>query len=457
MIAIDTQLLKKHDRPGPRYTSYPPATSFHEGFTEVDYRERLARADAKDAPLSVYMHLPFCRARCLYCACNVVITPRVDVADAYLDRLVREVELVAEQLPNRRQVAQFHWGGGTPTYHDTPQLRRLMARFRDHFELVPDAEVAVEVDPRVTTDAHLETLAEIGFNRLSMGVQDFDPAVQETVNRIQSYEETLHLSELGRRLGMTSVNIDLIYGLPGQSVTGFSETMERIVELSPDRVAVYSFAFVPWMKGHQKRIDQATMPSVETKYELLLTARRALLDAGYVAIGMDHYAKPDDELSEAQREGRLHRNFMGYTTIKAPDMLGFGISSIGYVSHAFAQNEKKLSRYYRAIDAGRLPILKGYALSRDDRIRADVIRELMCNFIVHKGEIEARYDIDFDTYFAEDYGRLAPLVQADFLSNDPDALRVGPMGQIFIRNVAMCFDAHLAQLSGDQPRFSRTV
>lgn len=459
-ISIDVETLRRFDRPGPRYTSYPTAVQFDEDVDADVYASHLERADveAPDEALSLYVHLPFCDSRCRFCACNAIATPRMDVALGYLDRLEREVELVAERLPRRRRVAQMHWGGGTPTYYEPERLPRVFEMFADRFALDEALEIAVEVNPHVTTMDHLETLAGLGFNRLSVGVQDLTPEVQEAIGRNQTYEETRGILAAARALGFAEgVNVDLVYGLPRQRPGPFEDSLDRVIELRPDRVALYSFAYVPWMHGHQKRIDPADLPAPEMKLELYLRAMNRFLAHGYEPIGMDHFALPDDELAVAAREGRLNRNFMGYTVTTAPDMLAFGISGIGYVRDAFFQTEKKLAGYYAALETGRLPTARGYVLSRDDRIRQHVIRELMCNFRIGKADVEERFGIDFDAYFADSLARLAELEAAGFVEAGADELRVTPRGRVFVRNVCMAFDRYLERKPSDHVPYSRTV
>ncbi len=454
---VSAELLQRYDKPGPRYTSYPTAVEFHSDFDETAYRQALKAAALINAPLSIYTHLPFCQERCLYCACNVVITPHQQVAEPYLERLKREIELVQDLLGERRKVSQFHFGGGTPTYYRPEQLAELMQFYRQHFDFLPDAEIALEVDPRVTTSEHLEVLAAQGFNRLSLGVQDFDPLVQETVHRIQSVTDARALIDYARALGFGSINVDLIYGLPHQSNTSFSRTIKQVIALKPDRLAVYSFALVPWMKQHQKLLPQDALPKGLAKFELLAIARELLLQAGYQDIGMDHFALPGDELSIAQRQGRLWRNFMGYTTAKAPDMIGLGLSAIGSVAGSFSQNVKKLSQYYQALDEGRLPIERGYALNKDDLLRQHVIRELMCNFVIDKAEVEQRFAVDFDEYFALELSELKPLEAEGFVRLEDKAILAVDLGRLFVRNIAMVFDAYLRAKKQERPAFSRTV
>lgn len=455
-LPLTAELLERFDKPGPRYTSYPTAVEFTPDFTEADYREALARAAKRRGPLSLYTHLPFCEQRCWYCACNVVITSRQEVAAAYLQRLEREIAMVAPLLGERREVGQFHLGGGTPTYYAPEVLSSLMRTYREHFHLLPNAEVAVELDPRVTTREHLETLAREGFNRLSLGVQDFDPRVQEAVQRLQSFEVTAELVQEARALGMDAINIDLIYGLPHQTPASFARTLEQTLALRPARLAVYSFAYVPWLKPHQRRLDEAALPKGREKLELLVLARERLLAAGYVAIGMDHFALPGDELARAQAAGALQRNFMGYTTARADDLVGFGLSAIGSVGGAFAQNPKKLSRYYAAIDEGQLATERGVSLTNDDLIRAHAIREWMCNFKLDFCELERRFGIVPQAYFAHEFAALAEF-EAGFVRLSPRGMVAGPLGRLFPRNVAMVFDRYRQQPAPAQPRFSRTV
>jgi oxygen-independent coproporphyrinogen-3 oxidase len=456
------ELLARYDRPGPRYTSYPTAVEFHDGFTEAHYRERLAAADAQAAaPLSVYAHLPFCEERCLYCGCNVVITKRRDVADTYLGHALAEVDLLARHLPHRRAISQMHWGGGTPTYYPPDDLERFHRAFAERFTFTPDAEIGIEVDPRVTTAAHVATLSRLGFNRLSMGVQDFAPEVQEAVHRVQSYEWTAELVQRARDLGFGSINIDLIYGLPYQSVDGFRHTLELVNRIRPERIAVYSFAFVPWIKAHMKHLPQESLPGAALKLDLLASAIDAFTGAGYRAIGMDHFALPEDELSRAVAARTLHRNFMGYTVQSAGDMVAVGISGIGDVQGAFVQNLKKLPEYYAAIDAGRFPVERGYALDADDLIRRHVITQLMCNLHLDVAEVEQRFGLRFAETFATELGELtgpdSPQAHG-LVTVTPEAIDVTARGRLFVRNVCMIFDRYLrARAATDKPVFSRTV
>ncbi len=456
--AITRDLLVRYDRPGPRYTSYPTAVEFTDRFDEAAYRRQLALAAADpSAPLSLYIHLPFCEERCTFCGCMVIITRKREVAAHYLEYLHRELAMLASALGPGRHLAQHHWGGGTPTYLTPDQMERLHETVTRYFAIDAAAEVAVEVDPRVTTAEHLATLRRLGFNRLSMGVQDFTPEVQQAVNRIQPEDETRRLFDMARAYGFASINIDLIYGLPLQTAPSFARTIEAVLAMRPDRVAVYSFAHVPWIRGNQKRIRPEDLPPAALKIELFAEARAGFLGAGYRQIGMDHFAVPGDELARSAAAGTLHRNFMGYTTKPAADMVGVGVSAIGDVQGAFAQNVKKLSTYYAAIDAGRFPIERGFVLSEDDRLRRHVITNLMCNFKVDRREVDRRYGVRFAEYFAAELAELesGPVVHG-FVEVGPDVIRVTPAGRLFVRNVCMTFDRYLQNKTGT-PVFSRTV
>lgn len=459
-LAVDLDTLRRFDRPGPRYTSYPTAVEFHDGVGGEDYL-RLLDALPAEEPVSLYAHLPFCRERCTFCACHVVVTPHQPVASNYLDYLLREIDLVADRLGGRRRAAQLHWGGGTPTYFRPEQLVALFSRLRDRFRFDDGAEIALEADPRVTRREHLEVLADLGFNRLSLGVQDFTPEVQDAIGRHQTLEQTRELMEQARELGFDGgLNVDLVYGLPRQTEDSFRDNLRRVIELRPDRVAAYSFAYVPWLKVNQRRIEKDELPAPEVKLRLYLAALETFLDAGYEPIGMDHFALPDDELAVAAREGRLERNFMGYTVQPTKTALAFGISAIGDLSgnglQGYVQNAKKLSTYYQALDAGRLPVERGRLLEGDDALRRWVITRLLCAFEVDKTEVAARFDVDFDEYFDDERRALAQLRDEGMVEEDDGALRVVGTGRLFVRNAAMAFDAYLKK-PADKPVFSRTV
>lgn len=453
-------LLAQYDRPGPRYTSYPTAVEFDDSVDTSVYEQRLQLANAaKNEALSVYMHLPFCEHRCLFCGCHVIISPDKSNADPYLALLEREIVLLAERLPERRSISQLHLGGGTPTYQSPEQLDHLLTKFFTHFEATDDAELAVEVDPRVTTIEHIDALHAHGFNRISLGVQDFTREVQEAIERVQTIEQTELLVNHARTKGFRGINIDLIYGLPLQQEESFERTVAEVIRMGADRTAVYSFAYVPWIRAHMNKLADDNFPNREEKFKLFSIARERFLDAGYEPIGMDHFAKPEDELSKAKREGRLRRNFQGYAVIPASDVIGLGISAIGDVRGAYVQNVKKLSTYREAIEAGRLSVDRGVTCDADDVLRRDVIHELMCNFRVDVKRIEAIHGVNFATTFAEDLEDLHEHEQTGMVRVTDSAIEATPQGELFIRNIALCFDRYWREkhASGDKPIFSRTI
>lgn len=457
VVEVTSDLLVRYDKPGPRYTSYPTAPEWKDGFDEPAYRRALTDAAGRvDEPLSMYVHIPFCHERCTFCGCNVVITEKPGVADEYLDFVERELALVRAALGPRRSVAQLHWGGGTPTYLHVPQIRRLFGAIIRQFELTPDAEIALEVDPRVTSREQLLALRELGFNRVSLGVQDLDRAVQRAITRNQTEAETVGVYQWSREAGFEGINFDLVYGLPFQNLESWQRTVESVIRLRPDRLAVYSYAHVPWIRPHQKWIPQESLPIGRDKYDLFARARQMLLEAGYLAIGLDHFALPDDELSVAVSEHRLHRNFMGYTVVPAAEMIGIGTSAIGEVGGSYAQNHVKLSRYYAAIEAGQLPTARGFSLSQDDVIRRYLIRRLMCDFQLDTRQLEARFGIRYDEYFASEEEALQEFYDTGFVARENGHLQVLPLGQAFIRNIAMVFDAYLKKPDAHR-QFSRTV
>lgn len=457
---LSPELLERYDRPGPRYTSYPTAIEFTAEFDADAYADRLAGYAADPAgPLSLYVHLPFCESRCSFCACHVVVTKHRSVADAYLGRVEREAEIVAGHLGERIPLLQYHWGGGTPTYYPAETLARLHRSLTRWFDIQPGAEVAAEVDPRVTTREHLETMGELGFNRLSFGVQDLDPTVQELIGRRQTAAETVGLYETARELGFTSINLDLVYGLPGQTVDTMSATLDTIVSLRPDRLAIYSFAYVPWMRPHQQRIPEEDLPDRELKFHLLSMIAEKLTAAGYRAIGMDHFALPDDELAIAAEAGTLTRNFMGYATRSGAGVVALGTSGISDIAGAYAQNHRRLADYYAAVDAGNLPVERGYGLTEDDLLRRYVITELMCNGRILAAAVEDRFGVDLAATFAGEREVLtAPggLVDEGMVEVRDDAIEATDLGRMFIRNVARVFDAHTEE-HGDRPMFSKTI
>ncbi|TNF28715.1 MAG: oxygen-independent coproporphyrinogen III oxidase [Deltaproteobacteria bacterium] len=457
---VTPELVLRYDRPGPRYTSYPTADRFTTDFGPEDYRAALARANREHPgePLSLYFHLPFCEALCSYCGCNVVVSKSEKTRRRYLDRLAEEVAMVAAQLPDRRLVSQLHLGGGTPNSYGDAELAELMQIVRRHFEVPEDAEVAIEVDPRHADAARIRHLRSIGFNRLSMGVQDFAPKVQTAIRRITSFGRVRELVETARAEGFVSVNLDLIYGLPYQTEPDFARTVQKVIALRPDRVALYSFAWVPWVKPHQKVMEAETLPDRDTKIGLFCDARSTFLDAGYEAIGMDHFALPEDELAVAQREGRLRRNFQGYTAMKVRDVVGFGMSAIGDIGGAYVANARQLNHYNKAIDAGELPVARGVARDVDDEARRWLIHELMCNFHVDDATLERRFGLSLSRDFA---GELAELRASEDLAPlidlGEDRVDVTPLGRLFVRNVATIFDARLRRSKQDGPLYSRMV
>jgi oxygen-independent coproporphyrinogen-3 oxidase len=451
------ELIRKYDRPGPRYTSYPTAPEWSGAFGPDRYAEHLARADGEGGPLSAYVHLPFCREMCRFCGCNVVATHDRSKADAYLDSLEREVALVAAKLPRRRELTQLHWGGGTPTFLDEVQLTRCHALLARHFTFASGAEKAVEIDPAITTRSQIETLAALGFNRISMGVQDFDRRVQEVVGRIQGEKETADLVAAARANGFHSVNLDLIYGLPYQTPETWASTLERILAIRPDRMAVFGFAYVPWAKPHQRLLPQEALPKTEQRVELFLAAVEAFTKAGYRLIGLDHFALESDELARAQDGGYLYRNFQGYTVRPAPDTVAFGMTSISDVGGAYAQNLHRLKDWGDRVDAGVLPVERGTAMTGDDLARRFAINRVMCLLRLDLREIEERYGAEARSgVLASLASGVRELEEDGLVTFDGEVLRVTPLGQLLVRNVAMLLDAYLVK-EGGQKRFSRTV
>ncbi len=450
-------LIRKYDRPGPRYTSYPTAPEWRPDFGAVQYLDHLARAEQQGGPLSIYVHLPFCREMCRFCGCNVIATHDRTRADQYLDVLEKEVALVAARLPTRRTVSQLHWGGGTPTFLDEKQLVRCHEILARHFAFAKDAEKAIEIDPAITTRSQIETLARLGFNRISMGVQDFDDRVQRVVGRIQGEKETADLVQAARENGFGGVNLDLIYGLPYQTTETWKTTLERILAIHPDRMAAFGFAYVPWLKPHQRLLPQEALPRTEQRAELFLSAVEAFTKGGYRLIGLDHFALESDELSRAQRAGTLFRNFQGYTVRPADDTIAFGVTSISDVGGAYAQSVHKLRDWAAGIERGELPVERGAALSADDLLRRHAINQVMCQLRLDLREIEARFGGEARAALAADLkGKGEELLADGLITFDGDLLRVTPLGQLLVRNVAMLFDAYLKKSSGKK-QFSRTV
>ena len=446
-LVVDPDLIRKYDVSGPRYTSYPTADRFIEGFGEAQAREWLAKRNIGGVkqPLSVYVHLPFCNTICYYCACNKVVTKDHGRSAKYIKYLAREMALYDELLGEERSICQMHWGGGTPTFLSQAEMRGLMDELHRHFLPVPNAEYSIEIDPRKVEAGTMTFLAGLGFNRVSIGVQDFDPAVQKAVNRIQSEEETRRAIEEARASGFKSVNVDLIYGLPMQHLAGFEVTLDRVIALSPERVALYNYAHLPTVFKPQRRILQADMPAPEAKLEIFTRAMDRLTAAGYVYIGMDHFAKPDDDLAIAQRQGRLHRNFQGYSTYADCDLLAFGISAIGRIGPTYYQNTKTLDEYYDAIDFGHLPVIRGIELTQDDLVRRAVIQALICHFRLSIESIELAYLIDFKAYFKEELTDLDRFQAESLVDIAAEWITITPRGRLLVRAIYMVFDRYLRE------------
>ena len=454
---ITDAILEKYNRPGPRYTSYPTAPVWKDDFGADDLEKYYIQADAAAAPVSLYMHLPFCEKLCLFCACNVSIQKDKSVTIPYLEALKNEIDHVGARVSKKREVTQFHWGGGTPTYLTPAQMEDLFGHAHERFTFSSDAEIGIEIDPRVTNRAHLESLRRLGFNRLSMGIQDFQPKVQETIHRVQPYEMTRDLILAARELGFESLNVDLIYGLPHQTTDSFRSTIDKTLTLAPDRVAMFSYAHVPWLKKQQGSF-QMYLPQGMEKFRIFRTALEHFLDAGYVYIGMDHFAVPGDELALAQRNRTLHRNFQGYTTKAGADLYGMGVSAISSVAGAYAQNLKEVAAYQNTIPTRGIATARGYRLSQDDILRRAVISRLLCHTVIPKQEIEKEFSISFDEYFAPELEQLKESADQGLVILEPNQIRVTALGRIFIRNVAMAFDRYLREQQMDQrPLFSKTL
>ena len=460
MPLITPELLSRFDVPGPRYTSYPTADRFVEAFTPADYIQALQlRRDAlalRAKPLSVYVHIPFCESLCYYCACNKIITKHPERATAYLDYLRREIALHVQHLGQGQAVSQLHWGGGTPTFLKDAECVSLMDMLKSNFHMVPGGEYSIEVDPRTVDAQRLALLADLGFNRLSFGVQDFDPEVQAAVNRIQPAQQVFQLVAQARKIGFESINVDLIYGLPKQTPTSFGRTLAQINDLHPDRIALYAYAHLPTRFKPQRRIHAADLPLPGDKVSMLAQSLAALQDAGYVYVGMDHFALPDDALAVAKRQGRLHRNFQGYSTQPDCDLIALGVSAIGRVGTTYSQNAKTMSEYCDAIEQGQLPVVRGLSLTRDDLIRRAVIMALMCQGHLHFESINLAWLIDVKTYFKAELARLADMQAQGLVELSDTGINVTPMGWFFVRGVAMTFDRYV-QADANRTRFSKII
>lgn len=456
MPLITPELLTRFDVPGPRYTSYPTADRFGENFHESDLLAALAqrRAERAEQPLSLYVHIPFCEALCYYCACNKIITRHHEKARPYLQLLAREVELCVQHLGAGQQVSQLHFGGGSPTFLSDEELRSLMDTLRRHFSFAPQGEYSIEIDPRTVDEGRLAALADMGFNRISFGVQDFDPEVQKAVHRVQPAESVFALMAAARRLGFTSINVDLIYGLPKQTPESFARTLAQMRELRPERIALYAYAHLPERFKPQRRINAEELPGAANKVGMLAAALQSFEDAGYDYIGMDHFALPDDPLAIAKRQGKLHRNFQGYSTQPDCDLVGLGVSAISKVGAVYSQNAKTLEEYQAPLDAGHLPVVRGLTASADDLLRRAVIMAIMCQGRVRFADIEAAHGISFAEHFAAELERLRAMQGDGLVQVQPDAIQVTDMGWFFVRGVAMVFDTYVQSA---RARFSKIL
>ncbi|MEA3383089.1 MAG: oxygen-independent coproporphyrinogen III oxidase [Campylobacterota bacterium] len=454
---IDFTKFEKYSRPGPRYTSYPTAPEFHTNFTDNDLIEKF-KSQSDDRPLSLYIHVPFCRSACYFCGCNVIFTSKEDKKVRYIEYLKKELKILASHINTQRLVTQMHFGGGTPTFLSPEQLKEVLVSIKETFpNFSDDAEISCEVDPRFFEQGHMDVLKDAGCNRLSFGVQDLDPKVQEVIHRIQPYETTQNVVNIARDAGITSINIDLIYGLPYQTKETFAKTIRDIIKLNPDRLAVFNYAHVPWMMKTQRKFDETTFAPPSTKLEILKDSIEFFTTNGYEMVGMDHFAKPDDELFKAIAKGELHRNFQGYTTKGGADLIGIGVTSIGDGVDYYVQNFKTLIEYEACIDAGKLPIFKGYKLNDDDILRQYIIMELMSNFSLDIKRCEREFDINFKEYFADALKMLEEFVEAKLVTISEDKITVSQTGTMLIRNISMPFDAYLHKIPEDKRRFSKTI
>ena len=459
ILEIDLDLISKLDRNGPRYTSYPTADRFVEAFTGANYARWAAQRNrvGMQRPLSLYVHLPFCRSLCYYCGCNKIVTHDASKAQRYLDALEREIALQAPLFADDARVSQMHWGGGTPTFYSTADLHALFEALESRFDFDPQGEYSIEIDPRTVDAGTIEALRAMGFNRASFGIQDFDPDVQRAVNRVQSEEQTANVIVAARRAGFTSLNVDLIYGLPRQTLMTFNRTLARVAALRPDRIAVYNYAHLPSRFKAQRLIAQNELPAAQAKLQLLGLAARRLTAAGYVYIGMDHFALPHDPLAIAQRQGRLQRNFQGYSTHAECDLIGLGVSAIGAIGPTYSQNARTLTDYYdHVVNRSALPVVRGIELSPDDLVRRSVIQTLMCHFELSREAIEVAYLIDFDRYFAAEMAELSELERCGLVRTDERWISVTPKGRMLIRSICMVFDKYL-RLDRENVRYSKTI
>lgn len=454
---IDFEKFTKYSKAGPRYTSYPTALEFSEKFDYDSYVKKLSEQDSTRA-LSLYFHLPFCKNACYFCGCNVVFTSKPEKLERYIDYLERELEILSKHIDTNRSVIQLHFGGGTPTFFDAAQLERIITSIKKHFKnFSGDAEISCEIDPRHIDENQMRVLSENGFNRVSFGIQDFDERVQEAVHRVQPYDITKNAMDLARKYGMKSVNVDLIYGLPYQSLESFKKTLELAVSLDPDRFAIFNYAHVPWLKKTMRKIDETTLPEPSVKLSILKYTIDYMSTSGYNMVGMDHFAKPNDELFLAIEKGELHRNFQGYTTKAGADLIGIGLTSIGEGVDYYAQNYKDMSSYESAIDSGKLPHERGVVLNEDDKIRQFIIMELMSNFKLDIIRFEEKFDIKFKDYFADAIEALKPFVDEELVSISDKSIECSATGSMLIRNISMVFDAYMKRHATSDKAFSKTV
>lgn len=446
-VEFDTELLKKYDRALPRYTSYPPATELKETFDPNAFTRAITVGNKNQTPLSLYCHIPFCETPCYFCGCNTLITQKKELAEPYLYYVFKNIDQVAKLVDSQRKVKQFHWGGGTPNYLNLEQVEKLWTKMSETFSWEDNGEVSLEINPKYVDKNYLLFLRSLGFNRISFGIQDFNPKVQKAINRVQSETLLFKVMEWIRDAGFESVNVDLVYGLPYQTLETYEETIEKTIKLNPDRVAVFSFAYVPWLKAVQKRLPEEALPDQEEKLKILQMSIEKLTHQGYVFIGMDHFAKPDDELAIAQRKGELHRNFQGYTTQPESDLLSFGMTGISMLHDVYIQNQKRLKDYYRDLDAQKFPIAKGVQLQEEDRLRQAIIIELMCQFHLSPRRWKEKYNIELDAkfsdYFASEFAQLKELAQDGLVEIKGDEIEVTPTGRLLIRNIASVFDSYL--------------
>lgn len=454
-VAFDFDLIEKYGNAVPRYTSYPPATELKDGFTPLDWEFSLTESNQRQSPLSLYFHIPFCQTACYFCGCNVIVSNNKNAAKTYIEYLSKEIEFTSGFIDTRRPVTQLHWGGGTPNYLSLEQVDYLWETINKQFIFDDKAEISIEINPRYVDRNYIFFLKQMGFNRISFGIQDFNPQVQEAVNRVQPEALLFDVMDWIKEAGFESVNVDLIYGLPYQTLSSFKETIKKTIKLDPDRIAIFNFAYVPWMKPVQKNIPESALPQPHEKLEIWQMSIQELTDNGYVFIGMDHFAKPNDELAIAQRNSSLKRNFQGYTTQPEAELYGFGLTSISMLEDTYAQNHKRLKEYYQAIDQGILPVSKGFKLSKDDIIRRDVIMQIMSSFYLDKSQIEAKYHLDFDSYFAPELIAMRPLIADGLVQSSYDSIVVTNLGRLLVRNIAFLFDSHT--LAQQEQKLSRAI